>query len=352
MGDVDFREIVSGQRRGGTAGLCRGLLSVIEPFYAAAVRLRNRRFDAGRGVERVDVPVISVGNLTLGGTGKTPMVEWLARWFAERGVRVALVSRGYRSAGESQNDEAKELSQKLPGVPHIQNPKRVIGAREAIERHGAQLILLDDGFQHRRLARNLDIVLVDALAPFGYGHVFPRGMLREPLEGFGRADVIALSRADAVDVPTRRAIHDRIRNYNQKALWLELVHQPRALRGASDASEPLESLAGKRLLAFCGIGNPQGFRHALDSCGYNVCAFQAFPDHHAFTPDDVAALADLANTGQAEAIVCTHKDWVKIAPLWDFTNASLPPIRALEIGMRLTAGLAEFESRLSAIAGR
>jgi tetraacyldisaccharide 4'-kinase len=314
------------------------------------VRHRNRRFDAGIGVERVEVPVISVGNLTLGGTGKTPMVEWLARWYEQRGVRVALVSRGYRAADGLQNDEAKELAEKLPGVPHVQNPKRVPGAREAIERHGAQLIVLDDGFQHRRLARDLDIVLVDALEPFGFERVFPRGMLREPLEGFVRAHVIALSRSDAVEAPARRAIHDRIRQYNPEALWLELVHQPRALRSGAGEIKPLEALAGRRLLAFCGIGNPAGFQHALDSCGYDVREFRAFPDHHAYTASDVEAMARTAARAKADAIICTHKDLVKVAALPGAGRALGQPLWALEVGMRIAAGQTEFEARLAMLA--
>ncbi len=167
--------------------MARGALALAEIPYAAAVDWRNRRYDCGATVQRVGVPVVSVGNLTLGGTGKTPLVEWLARWFADRGVRVVLVSRGYGALPGQPNDEALELAQSLPQVPHLQNRDRVQAALEAIGELGAQLILLDDGFQHRRLARDLDLVLVDALEPFGFGHVFPRGTLREPLAGWRRA---------------------------------------------------------------------------------------------------------------------------------------------------------------------
>ena len=158
----------------------RGLLAAAEIPYAAAVRRRNQHYDRPDACQRVPVPVVSVGNLTLGGTGKTPMVEWLARWFQAQGVRVALVSRGYGSRAGRPNDEALELAQCLPGVPHVQNPDRVAAARQAIDAHQAQLILLDDGFQHRRLARDLDLVLVDALEPVGFGHVFPAAPCESP----------------------------------------------------------------------------------------------------------------------------------------------------------------------------
>ena len=221
-----FRDLVSGRRRGLWAALLRGGLRAAEVPYTWAVRRRNRRYDTGAAaVHRVAVPVISVGNLTLGGTGKTPMVEWLARWLGDRQVPVGMVSRGYRGARckvsgvrggtrgtgreaggtpAPQNDEALELAWSLPGVGHVQDPDRVAAARRAIDEFHCRLILLDDGFQHRRIARDLDIVLLDALEPLGFGHVFPRGTLREPLEGLARADVVVLSRADLV-APDRRA---------------------------------------------------------------------------------------------------------------------------------------------------
>src|SRR5262249_52600698 len=159
-----------GRRRGPWAALARGGLRVLEVPYTAAVQWRNRRYDRGWAqIHRVEVPVVSVGNLTLGGTGKTPVVEWLARWFAERQVRLGLVSRGYGAKPGQLNDEALELAHKLPGVPHVQDPDRVSGARAVIDRFGCSLVLLDDAFQHRRIARDLDIVLVDALEPDGFG---------------------------------------------------------------------------------------------------------------------------------------------------------------------------------------
>ena len=182
FGATDFQELVSGRRRGPAAAALRGALGAGEWFYTAAIRWRNRRYDRGRApVHRVGVPVVSVGNLTLGGTGKTPLVGWLGRWFCRRGVRAAVVSRGYGAAAGQPNDEALELRRSLPGVPHLQDADRVAAARQAITACAAQLVVLDDGFQHRRLGRDLDIVLLDALEPFGFGHVFPRGMLREPV---------------------------------------------------------------------------------------------------------------------------------------------------------------------------
>jgi tetraacyldisaccharide 4'-kinase len=340
-----FREIVSGQRRGATASILRGILRLVEAPYSSAVAWRNRQYDLGRkAVERVGVPVISVGNLTLGGTGKTPLIEWLARWFRERHVRVAIVSRGFGAKDGARNDEALELAEKLPDVPHVQNPDRVAAARAAIVEHNCQLILLDDAFQHRRIHRDLDIVLLDALEPFGYGHLFPRGMLREPLSSLKRADVIGLSRANLVDATERKRIQSLIRTHAPSGLWIECGHAPRELRAASGNSAPLNSLAGRAVAAFCGIGNPDGFRRTLVQCGFNVAALREFPDHFAYPPAEIDSLAAWASRLSIEAVLCTQKDLVKIGsdclgekPLW-----------AVTIGLEITLGQRELEACLRA----
>ena len=243
-----FRDLISGRRRGAVAAMLRCGLRLAEVPYTWAVAWRNRRYDRGTAaVQRVGVPVVSVGNLTLGGTGKTPLVEWIARWigsgdcpnfrlsengtvpFAETATgtvarRVVIISRGYGARAGEANDEALELKQKLPDVPHLQNPDRVAAARQAVAELGCQAIVLDDGFQHRRIARDLDIVLLDALEPFGFGHVFPRGTLREPLAGLRRAHVVALSRADMLEPAEREAIRRRVAQYAPQADWLEIAH--------------------------------------------------------------------------------------------------------------------------------
>lgn len=339
-----FRDLISGRRTGPMADLARGVLRCIEVPYALAVRARNTHYDRRpTRVRRVPVPVISVGNLTLGGTGKTPFVEWLARWYAERGVRVALVSRGYRSEGAA-NDEALELAEKLPDVPHLQNADRVAAAQQAIREHRSQLLLLDDGFQHRRLSRDLDIVLIDALEPFGYGHVFPRGMLREPLSGLQRAHIVALSRADAVDDHARESIRARVAPWTESASWVEVAHQPRAVLGASGERRPIEFLAGRRVAAFCGIGNPAGFRHTLEACGSTVVHFREFADHHRYTDRELDLLAaEVTGLDDLAAVVCTHKDLVKIRR----EQLGNVPLVALIVDLVILSGKHALESALT-----
>lgn len=341
-----FREIVSGRRRGMGAAALRGLLSGAEIGYALAMRWRNRRYDTGRlPSRRVSVPVVSVGNITLGGTGKTPMVEWLGRWLRARDVRVALVSRGYGAEQGGRNDEALELEERLPDVPHLQNRDRVAAAEMAIEECECQVIVLDDGFQHRRLARDLDLVLIDALEPFGFEHVFPRGTLREPLAGLRRADFVALSRADQVDESERRRIAWRVQSLAPDAGWLELVHGPRGLATAAGSREELAALAGRRIAAFCGIGNPAGFKHTLGAAGATIADFRIFPDHHSYSRADLESLAAWADSLAVEAVVCTAKDLVKLR----VERLGQAPLYALRIELEIVAGLPQLEERLAGL---
>jgi tetraacyldisaccharide 4'-kinase len=339
-----YYEVVSGKRQGLSAGVVRGVLRGGEPIYHAVVGLKNRRFDSGQvRPQRVAAPVISVGNLTVGGTGKTPQVCWLAEWFHREGAAVTLISRGYGSKGGQPNDEALELAARLPGVPHLQNPDRVAAAQEALAANPRQVLILDDAFQHRRIARDLDIVLLDALEPFGYGHLLPRGLLREPVESLARAHVVALSRADAVDVAARVAVRQRVHEVAPHAVWLELAHQPTGFMNCQHARTPLEALAGKRIAAFCGIGNPAGFRHTLASCGLDVAGFQALPDHFAYPPNDVANLERwIKGLGEVAAVVCTSKDLVKI-PRDELAGL---PLRALAITLQITVGQEQLVSLL------
>ena len=339
-----FRDLVSGQSRGPRASLARIGLRLASIPYGWAIRLRNARYDHGTAtIHRLPVPVICVGNLTLGGTGKTPMVAWLARWFRQQNVRVAIISRGYGAAAGSRNDEALELEEQLPGVPHLQNPDRVAAGNEAVDELDSELIILDDGFQHRRLYRDLDIVLIDAIAPFGHGYLLPRGFLREPVSGLRRAAAVILTRSDMVSDECRTEIRRRIGKLAPAANWIEMVHEPYELRDAEGKRESLEILAGADLAAFSGIGNPVGFDHTLTVCGYHVAARRTYPDHHGYSADDIRQLGDWIEGLDVMATVCTHKDLVKIGlpelggkPLWAVCVGMKPqnPTAALEEVLR------------------
>ncbi|MEM8943740.1 MAG: tetraacyldisaccharide 4'-kinase [Planctomycetota bacterium] len=343
LNPTSFRDLVSGQRKGLAASCLRAGFRLVEFPYAWVMARRNRRYDRGRSpIHRVDVPVISVGNLTLGGTGKTPLVEWLARWFRSSEVRVSIVSRGYGAEQGECNDEALELELALPDVPHLQNPNRVEAAALAVEELETQLILLDDGFQHRRLSRDLDIVLLDATEPYGFGHVFPRGTLREPLAGLRRAHAIVLSRADMLETTQREAIRQRVATLAPDAAWCEVVHQPAFLLDAQGHESPLVSASRQGVAAFCGIGNPRGFRHTLDTLGYQVSAWREFPDHHTYTRDDVESLTAWA--ADATQILCTRKDLVKLG----VTELGDVPLRAVAVQLKFLAGEESLQQLLRA----
>jgi tetraacyldisaccharide 4'-kinase len=345
--DADaFLRVIRGGTRGPAAGLARLGLGLASGVYGGAVWARNLAYDRHwKQVHHASVPVISVGNLTLGGTGKTPMVEWLARWYRRCGVGVTLISRGYGHAG-GVNDEGLVLEENLPDVPHLQDPDRVRLAAIAVEELEAELIILDDGFQHRRLARDLDVVMLDALDPFGLGRLFPRGLLREPIGSLHRASVVALSRADLIGTDARAAIREAVRARGGPMPIVEASHAPLDLVDGDGRSEPLQDLAGQTIAAFCGIGNPEGFRRTLEPLCGRITDFRIFPDHHRFTAHDVAGLEAWVRASGANLALTTQKDSVKLR-----TSSLGPvPLRALRIGLEITDGLEALEALLRPLA--
>ena len=257
------------------------------------------------------MPVISVGNITLGGTGKTPMVEWIARWYRRRGVRVTLISRGYGHAG-GVNDEGLVLEENLPDVPHLQDPDRVKLASIATSELEAELIILDDGFQHRRLARDIDLVMLDALDPFGLEKLFPRGLLREPIRSLRRASAVILSRADLLDPPQRELIRRKVLHTVPELPFVEARHAPLDLIDCEGQTYPLSELAGSEVAAFCGIANPEGFRRTLLPLCRRVIELKVFRDHHPYSAGDVHALTGWAGNSGGNLALTTQKDLVKL----------------------------------------
>jgi tetraacyldisaccharide 4'-kinase len=329
-----YLRLIRGQTRGLPAGLARGGLSLASLAYGAAVICRNFSYDWGLlRTHHASVPVVSVGNLTLGGTGKTPMVEWLARWYRRRGLRTAILSRGY---GQSHglNDEGRVLEDNLPDVPHLQNPDRVALAHVAIDELDVELIVLDDAFQHRRLGRDLDVVLLDALDPFGLERLFPRGLLREPVSSLKRAGLVVLSRADCVCEGTRAALRDAAELKAGAVRWVEARHAPVDLVDGENKSSSLDEIAGKSVAAFCGTGNPEGFRRTLlPLCG-GLVDFRVFPDHHPYSAADVASLEMWAHDRRANLVLTTQKDLVKLR-----ANVLGPSaLRAVRIRLEIMTG--------------
>jgi tetraacyldisaccharide 4'-kinase len=338
-----FHALVRGERRGPLASLARlGLWGASWP-YRVGVGVRNRMFDRGwRTVHRVPVPVVSVGNLTLGGTGKTPFVEYLARAYRDLGVRVAVLSRGYGSEA-GRNDEAMVLEENLPDVPHLQGKDRVALANTAVEELEAELLILDDGFQHRRLHRDLDFVLIDATSPPHRDRLFPRGTLREPAGSMKRAATVVLTRCDQVEPDRVTEIREWLRVRVPTTPVVETEHAAVELI-AADGTHPVADLGGARVAAFCGIGNPAAFRRTLESLGATVTGFRTFADHHGYTRADVGDLSAWAAGQGVSAVVTTQKDWVKLRT----PELGGRPLRAVRIGLRVRDG----EEQLADIAQR
>ncbi len=284
------------------------------------------------------------------------MIAWLARELQQRQWNTGIVSRGYGSRDGHPNDEARELAELLPKVPHVQDRDRVAAARRLLERHPGRLVLLDDGFQHRRLHRDIDIVLIDALQPDGFGHVFPRGTLREPMDGLRRADVAILTRSNRVPEARRREIQNMILQTAPEILWAESEHRPIRLVNGTGQSEPLSALHGKRVSAFCAIGNPDAFFQSIDTLlkdtPSQLVTRHAFPDHHHYDEQDIAMLAQQIRSSQSDVVVCTGKDLVKMRST---RTLGQRPLYALAIEFSFHSGEAELmqliDQRLHCITG-
>lgn len=303
--------------------------------YGWAVRCRNLLYEHGwkRGY-RAPVPVVSIGNLTLGGTGKTPCVEYVSRLYRRHGWQVAILSRGYAS-DRGRNDEALVLEENLPDVPHLQGPDRAALARIAVEELESDVLVLDDGFQHRRLHRDLDIVLIDATNPWGHGYLFPRGLLREPRSSLRRAGAVILTRCDQVKATARARLRKVIARLAPDRPVTESVHQAVDLGNAEQQTCGLDILQSRPIAAFCGIGNPEAFRETLQRLGAACCDFRIFPDHHRYSRADVDSLRDWSSRQPGDClIVTTQKDLVKIR----LSVLGSRPLWALRIQMRLETG--------------
>jgi len=218
----------------------------------------------------------------------------------------------------------------------IVNPDRVAGAAEAVNRFGAEVLIMDDGFQHRRLARNLDIVTIDATRPFGCGRLLPAGLLREPVTALARADAVVITRCDQTQEAELAELEQKLRQINSNMVIARSIHAPICAESAERKKISLESLRGRKVFAFCGIGNPQAFLSTLNMLGCDVVASRVYDDHHYYDSDDVASIYEQAMCGKAELILTTHKDWTKIVRLGDL--GAKMPLAYLAIELKFISG--------------
>jgi tetraacyldisaccharide 4'-kinase len=290
------------------------LLAPLGWIWSGVARTRNRMFDAGwLRVERAGVPVISVGNLTAGGTGKTPLVHWLVAELQAAGKRPGVLSRGYgRLPGEALNDEGRMLAAAFPGLPQVQEPDRVRGAHELVAGSRADVIVMDDGFQHRRLSRDLDVVCLDATSPFGGGQCLPAGLLREPVAGLARAGAIVLTRAEGLGAAGERPLVALLRELAPRATIHKATHAPHdVVRRPDGASAAPGTLRGRAVWLLSGIANPDSFEETVLRLGARVAGHDRFPDHHPFTGPELGDAAERAGRAAAE-LLTTEKDDVRM----------------------------------------
>lgn len=330
-----IRGIWTGESAAATKSLLSLALFVLSLPYHLAVDVRNFLYDRGLlPSNRFCCPVISIGNLAVGGTGKTPLTILIARMLKENGLKPAVLSRGYgrqdsKSIGivsdgrrilmdhHQAGDEPFLMSHLLPQVPVIVGASRFLAGKKATQELGADILILDDGFQHRSLFRDIDIVLLESRRPLGNGRVLPGGSLREPPQALRRADLIVMTgNSSKADSELPACLQSLVKH---SSYCFQSCHEARAIIAPSrDTPLPLAFLHGKRIYAFSGIGNPLSFRRTIEDLGANLSGFEAFPDHHYYDASEIAGITARAQTVKADIILTTEKDGVRLLDYPDF----------------------------------
>ena len=343
-----FRQLISGHHTGAAAVGLRLLLRAVSLPYAAAVRGRNILY-SGRLLRSISaaVPVISVGNITTGGTGKTPLVIWLCRYLESKQRRCAILTRGYKTDKARPSDEPALLAKACGDTSVVVDSDRVAGAQKAESQYGAEILVLDDGFQHRRLKRDLNILTLDATCPFGYGRILPAGLLREPLSALKRADVIVLTRYDQVASRTTARLEEQLARLAPAVPIVKAVHRHTHAVAAGAKTLPLDTLRDKRAFVFCGIGNPDAFVDHVRQSGMDIVGSRVYNDHHVYTQEDIKDLILQAEACGAEMLLCTQKDWVKTALLKPDTTDMLLAYLAMEL--EFIEGLEVLQNRIDRV---
>ncbi|MCI0364431.1 MAG: tetraacyldisaccharide 4'-kinase [Phycisphaerales bacterium] len=307
-------------------------------LYGSAIKVRNARFDRGLKVQSIDRPVISVGNITTGGTGKTPIVAWIARALMEERFEPVIAMRGYGSTPDQISDEHAEYKTMLPDPLIVANPDRATALREFLPSHPeVKCIILDDGFQHRQIKRALDLVLVDATANTFADRLLPAGNLREPLDNLARADAVILTHAANADERITSLVerfHRKPPLAKSRHAWTQLrVHDgPRTWK-----PQGTDWLRGKRVLTMLGVGKPQSIIDQLSDLGANVAVNIPCDDHERYTRAKLAVARGLCQGCQA--MVVTEKDWVKLRNLLDLGASKWPvPIVVPQLAIEFLEG--------------
>ncbi len=299
-------------------------------IYTLIMDIRSYMYDLGiLKSHNAGCKVITIGNLTVGGTGKTPTVCMIAEYFKKEGIKTAVVCRGYRgektgtpqivsdgkkmlSDPASAGDEACMLAKKLSGIPVIAGKDRVAASKLTCKLFKTEIILLDDGFQHQRLKRDIDIVLINSENPFGNGYLLPRGILREPLKALKRADMILLTKTDPVNDDCS-SLENRIRLHNPNAPVFRSFYKPsNIINPVDNNSIPVDLFKNKKVAGFCSIGDPESFILTLKNMGITLTQKIIYPDHHLYCNQDYKHIQELSE--KFDYLITTEKDIAKITP--------------------------------------
>ncbi|MDE1920385.1 MAG: tetraacyldisaccharide 4'-kinase [Candidatus Omnitrophica bacterium] len=340
--------IMKGRQNSFTAQLIMYLLLPWSFLYGLGV-VCHRNLCRLQGIYRAPKPVISIGNITVGGTGKTPLVIWLVKGLQNKGIKSIVLIRGYKPHASRMSDEVDMLNEQIPYVPVLAGADRSANIREAEKTLPADVYICDDAFQHWPLHRDLNLVTIDAGNPFGNGYLLPAGILREGLSALKRADVFMLTKTDGPrDIQNLIA---RLQRINPKALIMESRYKSSATVDAFDAlSLPEDFLSGKRVAGFCAIGDPLSFELSLRNSGADVVKMFEFMDHHAYRAKDIRRMVQFCCTQNIWVLVTTHKDMVKLR---SFKNL-LAGIRLVYIPVQIeiTKGADEFFQKVFSLCRR
>jgi len=303
-----YRKLISGQAGGLSAALLRFFLAVAAIGYSRVIGLRNFLYSKGwLKTHRVNAVVFSIGNITTGGTGKTPLVIWLHNLLQQKQLPCAVLTRGYK-ASHYDIDEPATIVENCPQARVMVNPDRLASADEAVNKFGAKVLIMDDGFQHRRLARDLDIVTIDATLPFGYDKLLPAGLLREPVTELKRANAVVITRCDQVTKAKLAEIENKLQQINPNMIIARSIHAPVCAKSAEDQEISLDKLKSKKIFAFCGIGNPDAFLTTIKRLGCEMVGSKVYNDHYHYTENDIADIHKQAGNFGADLILTTQKD--------------------------------------------
>jgi tetraacyldisaccharide 4'-kinase len=339
--------VMKGQRSSFTSQLIIYLLLPWSLVYGLGV-FCHRNFNRLRGAYKAPKPVISIGNITVGGSGKTPLVIWLAKNLQNKGIKSIILIRGFMPKGSKASDEVDMLNEQIPFIPVIAGADRTESIRGVENSMPVDVYICDDAFQHWPLHRDLNIVAIDSVNPFGNGCLLPAGILREPVSALKRADIIILTKTDGPG--NDQDLSSKIKRINPKAMIMESRYKPAGAVGVFDSDIlPADFLKEKPAVGFCAIGDPLSFQSSLMNSGVKISKLFTFMDHHVYKKEDIRRMAEYCRLQAIKVLVTTHKDAVKLRDFKDlFAGLDLVYI---PIQLEVTKGADEFFQKVISVCG-